>query len=266
MFRSFSKGNYQFNMMRDLTESAIPSPSQKLVDYSKKSLKGMPERFLFECAMKLAMKPLTSATAAVLFHRFFKEADESEYDPYMIAASCIYLAGKIKDDPVKIRDVINISYSTIHRGAIPLELGDEYWAMRDTIVQAELFITRFLKFDLTTVHPHKYMLHYMKSLQDWFGVKEWNALPVAKMAASYLQDFHHSSKVLDHKPDHIAVCCLALAFQTYGVQVPLTEELDDVAAWYNVFCKDLSRDKHWEIIEDILEVYNADGEIDEDDD
>lgn len=43
----------------------------------------MPERFLFECAMKLAIKPLTSATAAVLFHRFFKEADESEYDPYV---------------------------------------------------------------------------------------------------------------------------------------------------------------------------------------
>lgn len=181
----------------------------------------------------------------------------------MIASSCLYLAGKIKDDPLKIRDVINVAHNTINRGAQPLELGDEYWSMRDTIVQAELFITRILKFDLTTVHPHKYMLHFMKSLQDWFGVNEWNSLPIARTAASFLQDFHHSSKILDYKPDHVAVCCLALAFQAYGVQVPLTDEVDDTNAWYNLFCKDLTREKHWEIIEDIIEVYNAEEKIDE---
>ena len=59
----------------------------------------------------------------------------------MIAASCLYLAGKIKDDPLKIRDVINVTHNTMNRSAPPLELNDEYWAMRDTIVQAELFIT-----------------------------------------------------------------------------------------------------------------------------
>ncbi|XP_053687350.1 cyclin-Q [Sabethes cyaneus] len=261
-------------MMRDISEvlatfkkeSPVPLMKVKQIDYKKKDTKGMPERFLFECAIKLNMKPLTSAMAAVLFHRFFRETNESEYDPFMIASSCLYLAGKIKDDPVKIRDVINVAHNTINRESQPLELGDEYWSMRDTIVQAELFITRMLKFELTAVHPHKYMLHYMKSLQDWFGVKEWNSLPVAKTAAAFLQDFHHSAKILDHKPEHIAVCCLALSFQTYGVQVPLAEEADEMTAWYNVFCKDLTREKHWEVIEDILEVYNTEAEIDEDED
>lgn len=261
-------------MMRDISdvmasfkkEQSVSTMRSKPVDYRKNTLKGMPERFLFECAIKLNMKPLTSAMAATLFHRFFKEVDETEYDPYMTASSCLYLAGKIKDDPVKIRDVINVSYNTINRGSQPLELGDEYWSMRDTIVQAELFITRVLKFDLTTVHPHKYMLHFMKSLQDWIGVKEWNALPVAKTAASFLQDFHHSPKILEHKPDHIAICSLALALQAYGVQVPLTDEVEEVTSWYNIFCKDLTREKHWEIIEDIIEVYNAEAEIDEEED
>lgn len=257
--------------MRDISDAIIsfkkdsPINSQipKLVNYKKKTMKGMPERFLFECSIKLNMKPLTSAMAAILFHKFFKEVSDTEYDPYMIASSCLYLAGKIKDDPVKIRDVINVAHGTLNRDSSPLELGDEYWSMRDTIVQAELFITRIVKFDLTTMHPHKYMLHYMKSLQNWFGVKEWNSLPVAKTAASFLQDFHQSSKVLDYKPDHIAICCLALAFQVYAVQVPLTEEVDDVSAWYNVFCADLTREKHWEIIEHIIDVYNTEAEIDE---
>lgn len=77
----------------------------------------------------------------------------------MIASSTLYLAGKIKDDPVKIRDVINVAHSTLNRGSPPLELGDEYWSMRDAIVQAELLIARTLKFDLNIEHPHKVNTH-----------------------------------------------------------------------------------------------------------
>lgn len=229
------------------------------VDYRQanktQSQKGLSTRFLFECAQKLEMKPLTSATAAILFHRFFREISDTEYDPYMIACSCLYLAGKIKEDKVRKRDIINVAHNTINRGAQPLDPCDEYWAMWDSIVQAELFIARVLKFDMTIVHPHKYMLHYMKSLQDLFGAKEWHSMPVARTAASFLQDFHHSPKVLDYKPAHIAVCCLALAFQVYGIEVPLSDEAEDSVQWYTVFCNDLTREKHWEIVESIMEAY-----------
>lgn len=78
------------------------------------------------------------------------------------------------------------------------------------------------------------MLHYMKSLQDWFGINTWNSLPVAKMAAAYLQDFHSSPAILDYKASHIACCCLSLSFQTYGVQVPLTDDYDEDTVWYSV--------------------------------
>lgn len=49
-----------------------------------------------------------------------------------------------------------------------------------------------------------------------------------------LQDFHHNPAILNYKPSHIAICCLSLALQTYGVQVPLTDENDDSTVWYNV--------------------------------
>lgn len=78
------------------------------------------------------------------------------------------------------------------------------------------------------------MLHYMKTLQEWFSPSIWSTLPVARTAAACLQDFHHSAAILDYKPSHIAVCCLSIAFETYGIQVPLTEEFDETTIWYNV--------------------------------
>lgn len=202
----------------------------------------------------------------------------------MIAAASLYLAGKLKDDVIKIRDVINVTHNTLNRGNFPiflfygvqmlnvfcdisgdppLELNDDYWAIRDAISQAELLITRMLKFDMTFVHPHKYMLHYIKSLQEWIGSSVWNASPIAKTAAACLQDFHHSPAILDYKPSHVAVCCLSIAFETYGVQVPLTDDFDESTIWYNIFCKDLTSDIHWEITSKIIEVYNNEAELDE---
>lgn len=75
----------------------------------------------------------------------------------LIATSTLYLSGKMKDDQLKIRDVINVAHSTLNRNSAPLELGDQYWSMRDGIVQAELLIMRVLKFEVNVEHPHKVM-------------------------------------------------------------------------------------------------------------
>lgn len=158
---------------------------------------------------------------------------------------------------------LSIFFSIQFVDTAPLELNDEYWAIRDALVQAELLISRMLKFDLNIVHPHKYLLHYLKSLQSWFNPSTWSSMPIAKTAAACLQDFHHSPSILDYKPSHIAICCLSIAFETYGVQVPLTDDFDEPAIWYNIFCKDLNADKHWEIMSKIIDVYNTENETDD---
>lgn len=73
----------------------------------------------------------------------------------MIASTCLYLAGKIKDEQIKVRDIINVSRNTLHRNTLPLDLKEEYWSMRDAIVQGELLVMRMLKFEVTITHPHK---------------------------------------------------------------------------------------------------------------
>lgn len=165
----------------------------------------------------------------------------------------------MKDDPLKIRDIINVTHNTLHRGSSPLEISDEYWNMRDAIVQAELLIMRVLKFEVSITHPHKYMLHYLRTLEGWLGKEQYHTLPIAKTSASFLQDFHHDPAILDYSPQHVAIACISLAMQCYGVQLPLIEEMDD-EAWYTIFVKDLQKDKHWEIMEKIMETYNREAD------
>lgn len=126
--------------------------------------------------------------------------------------------------------------------------------MRDAIVQAELLVMRVLKFEVSITHPHKFMLHYLKSLESWIGADDWNNIPIARTAASLLQDYHHDSSILDYTPQHIAISCISLTLQCYGICLPLIEDNDD-EAWYSAFVKDLSKEKHWEIMEKIMDTY-----------
>lgn len=73
----------------------------------------------------------------------------------------------------------------------------------------------------------------MRSLQAWFGEDEWSKYPVAKTSLALLQDFHHSPAVLDYPPNFIAIACINLALQIYGVVVPLMDECDQLP-WFNV--------------------------------
>jgi len=218
-------------------------------------------RYIFECGTKLEANALTISTACSIYHRFFKETDSKDYDVYLIGSTSLYLAGKVESQPLKLRDVINVAHCTLNRTADPLELGDEYWSLRDGIVQAELLVLRMLSFNLDVVHPHKFMLHYLKSLEDWIGPEQWNTTPIVRLCWSMLQDIHHDSVILNYKAQHIALAVINIALQCYGVQVPYTSEGSTGTAWYLVFSNDLTKELLWEIMDKIIDVYEKESEL-----
>lgn len=77
--------NHQLDYKTASSTSASSSSAvtNKIIDYKRKNVTGLAPRFIFECAIKLNMKPLTSATAAIIFHRFFREVESDAYDEYV---------------------------------------------------------------------------------------------------------------------------------------------------------------------------------------
>ena len=87
------------------------------IDYLKSDKPFVIARFIFECGHKLNAKVLTVSTALQFLHRFNKATENSaSYDRYLISAACLYLAGKVEDnDHLRLRDIINVVYTTLHR-------------------------------------------------------------------------------------------------------------------------------------------------------
>jgi len=231
--------------------------NQSQVDYLQSDKPFVVIHFILECGKKLEANSVTICTAASLFHKFFSSASLSSYDPYLIAATCLYLGGKTEDNHLKLRDVINVVHSVLHKTLDPLPLGDQYWNMRDAIVQAELLVLRMCQFGVKFSHPHKYLLHYLKSLKDWMSADVWTKYPIARTSWSMLHDLYHDPMVLTADPSLTAIACIQLALETYGIQVPFVGS----DTWYNVIDSKVSKDKMWEVMTRIMEVYNKEIEI-----
>ncbi|KAK7499537.1 hypothetical protein BaRGS_00009189 [Batillaria attramentaria] len=212
-------------------------------------------RFMHEAALRLHMKSVPLATACFIYHKFFREYAVKDFDPYLIGSTSIYLAGKVEEEHLKMRDVINVCYKTLHRRKAPLEIGDTYTALQESMASCELLILRCLKFQVVFVHPHKYLLHYLKSLQSWFHRREWEETPIASTAWALLRDSYHSSMCLHSNPEHVAVAVIYLALQCYGVEVPYSKYAD--TPWWKAFCEDVTLDAIKAIIKDILTTYDV---------
>ena len=98
-------GQHPPPIMINLTECTETDPEYNKVniDYMRSDKPFVVIHFILECGKKLEANSLTICTAASLFHKFFSVASLTHYDPYLIAGTCLYLAGKTEDNHLKLR-------------------------------------------------------------------------------------------------------------------------------------------------------------------
>jgi cyclin T len=200
--------------------------------------------FLQEAGMKLGLPQLTIATAIVFFHRFYATRKFSEYDRYIIATTCLFLAGKVEETPKKIRDIIAVTDMLRHKDKkLDLE-SPEFWALRDNILTHELIVLQTIAFDMTIEHPYKYLLMYVKQIQ---GNRN-----LAQVAWNFVNDSLRTTLCLQFKPQLIASAAIYLASKFLKYPLP-----EGSKPWWEVFnakIEDLE-----EISNQILDLYESPG-------
>ncbi|CAL8092259.1 unnamed protein product [Calicophoron daubneyi] len=213
------------------------------------------------------------------FHRSL-----NDIDPYTIAMASLSLGGKVQEEHQRLRDVIVAFYRSLHKSRRPpLEVGDDYDRLRDSLVQTELFLMRLLAFHVRRpALPHAYLVHYLHSLLHWVGKgiaqpcggdlsntgpggnASVNAATVALarlpgLAWSILADSYHSAICLDFSPEHIAAAILHLALRIAGVEIPGNRHSE--MAWWQAISDTLSREIVEQIQLRVMDIYAVDDKL-----
>ena len=82
-----------------------------------------PNPFLLVILNSAIRRRDTLATGAVFFHRFFMVQSFTDFNRFVVGASCVLLAGKVEETPKKCRDIVRVSKSIL--------TNDQYKAFGD---------------------------------------------------------------------------------------------------------------------------------------
>ncbi|KAL6077090.1 Cyclin-K isoform 1 [Balamuthia mandrillaris] len=187
--------------------------------------------FMQEAGMKLKLPQLSIATAIVFFHRFYANCSWTEYDPYLIGTTCLFLAGKVEETPKKLRDVLLVTHHLRYKVELKPQ-APESTKLREQILLYERIVLQNIAFNLTVEHPYKYLLSFVKSIQG-----DQN---LAQVAWNFVNDSLRTTLCLQYEPKLIAIAAIYLASKFLNYKLP---EADNKPWWEDLGFKieDLDR-------------------------
>ncbi|KAM3311960.1 hypothetical protein ACQJBY_032138 [Aegilops geniculata] len=202
--------------------------------------------FLQDLGVRLKVPPVTIATAIVFCHRFFLRQSHAKNDRLTVATVCMFLAGKVEETPIPLKDVILISYEIIHKkdpGAVArIKQKEVYEQQKKLLLIGERAVLVTLDFDFNVHHPYKPLVEAIKKLK--IAQKE-----LAQVAWSFVNDGLCTSLCLQFKPQHIAAGAIFLAAKFLKVKLPA----DGEKVWWQDF--DVTPWQLEEVSNQMMELY-----------
>ncbi|KAL1916927.1 uncharacterized protein VTP21DRAFT_5124 [Calcarisporiella thermophila] len=159
----------------------------------------------------------TALTYFHQYHSFMEKESIREYphpspfllDDEVLAMACVQLACKKTDAQRKIRDVINVAHFLLCPDQEPIDLGQHYWTLRDSISTAELILQRALHFHHNFELPFGWALRVVKGLAAIGLLQERKA---GKLSLTNGHNQTESEEVKDIHPRCAAIAHLTWTF------------------------------------------------------
>lgn len=122
-----------------------------------------------ESGILLRLPQAVMATGQVLFHRFYCKKSFARFNVKKVAASCVWLASKLEENPRKARQVIIVFHRMeCRRENFPMEHLDlfskKYVDLKMELSRTERHILKEMGFICHVEHPHKFISNYLATL------------------------------------------------------------------------------------------------------
>ncbi|XP_050210802.1 cyclin-L1-1 [Mercurialis annua] len=123
-----------------------------------------------ESGILLKLPQAVMATGQVLFHRFYCKKSFARFNVKKVAASCVWLACKLEENPRKSRQVIIVFHRMeCRRENLPIEFLDlnskKFAELKVELSKTERHILKEMGFICHVEHPHKFISNYLATLE-----------------------------------------------------------------------------------------------------
>lgn len=134
-----------------------------------------------ESGILLKLPQAVMATGQVLFHRFYCKRSFARFDVKIVAASSVWLASKLEENPRKARQVIIVFHRMeCRREVLPIEHLDlfskKFSELKVEVSRTERHILKEMGFVCHVEHPHKFISNYLATLETPLELRQeaWN--------------------------------------------------------------------------------------------
>jgi len=197
------------------TEYEIP------IDVQKRFMNGNAQ-FLMDLAVNLKISYSITSLAIQLCHYFFHHKRYVNYDRFIVAASCMLLALKLKDtDGAKMKSVCAAYHKTIakveNKEKIEIMDGEIYNKIKEKIIVHESKLLKVIDFTLDIPLPYPYV---EKILTRYFKDDKERDKQLYHLSRVFILDIYRTHACLIYSASEIAISGIILAASLLKYQLP----------------------------------------------
>ncbi|KAJ3508753.1 hypothetical protein NLJ89_g5588 [Agrocybe chaxingu] len=214
-------------------------------------------KLIHQAGILLKQKQVAVAAAQILFQRFWFVTSMKQFGVGDIGMGALYLASKLEECPIRMRDLINVYDLLLQRSAHSLTskpeadfhyhpmtyFGSTFYDLKDALVVAEMQILKRLGFNVHVVLPYGTLVSYMQVL-GLAGRED-----ACERAWGYLNDAHQTPVYALYQIPTIV--CAAIFLTARHLQIPLPSK--PPVCWWELF--DANWEDLWSVSGYIMRLY-----------
>uniref|UniRef100_A0A804JRG4 Cyclin-like domain-containing protein n=1 Tax=Musa acuminata subsp. malaccensis TaxID=214687 RepID=A0A804JRG4_MUSAM len=152
---------------------------------------------IWKLALQVKVRQRVIATAITYLRRVYTRKSMTEYDPRLVAPTCLYLASKVEESTVQARLLV------FYIKKMCATSSDEKYRFEiKDILEMEMKVLEALDYYLVVFHPYRPLLQL---LQD-AGITD-----LTQVAWGLVNDTYKMDLILIHPPHMIALACIYIA-------------------------------------------------------
>ncbi|KAL5794756.1 hypothetical protein ACOSP7_003350 [Xanthoceras sorbifolium] len=152
--------------------------------------------YISKLAQHVKVRQRVVATAVTYMRRFYIRKSMTEYDPHLVAPTCLYLASKAEESTVQAR-LLTFYIKKIYS-------DEKYRYEVKDILEMEMKILEALNYYLVVFHPYRSLVQFLHDA----GMSD---ITMTHLSWGLVNDTYKMDLILVYPPHLIALACIYIA-------------------------------------------------------